>query len=294
MPTGKITRSAQLFAQSWAVLRTHPSLVAFPILSGIATLAVVAFFAAPVLLSETLQADFERLLDAGKSENPDGASISPAIGLLLLGAFILCNFVTIFFNAALLGAADRALRGEPTGIGAGIAAAASKIHLILGWCLVNSLLGLLLSLLERRVPLAGRIAIRLVGAAWGIACFFVVPVLVVEGLGPIAAVRRSVEVLRKGWGEGLALAIGFSAISMVLGVVVAFLFVTAAVAGALTRSAALGLGIGSIAVAIVIGWMVVASALKTVAQLALFRYASTGSAPQGFDQNALQSAFVNR
>jgi len=292
MATGKIKRSAELLVQSWSVLKKHPSLMVFPVISGIATLTVLGFFAVPVLMSETLQGDLEQMFSQGKNDDPKDTTISHALWLLFFAAFFVCNFVTVFFNAALLGAADRAFRGQPTGIGAGIKVATSRIHLVLGWCVISCLLGILLSLLERRLPFAGRIAVRLVGAAWGIACYFVVPVLVVEGLSPMAAVRRSVEVLKTGWGEGLALAVGFTAISTAIGAVVAVLAVGAVVAGILTKSLALGLGIASIAVAIVIGWSIVASALRTIAQLALFRFASSGNAPDGFSQQALERAFA--
>ena len=54
------------------------------------------------------------------------------------------------------------------------------------------------------VELAARLVGFLGGLAWGLATFFVVPVLAVEGLGPIAAVSRSASVFRHRWGETLS------------------------------------------------------------------------------------------
>ena len=48
-----------------------------------------------------------------------------------------------------------------------------------------------------------RIIIRLVGLTWAVATYFVVPILAAEGTGPITALRRSVDLLKKSWGEGL-------------------------------------------------------------------------------------------
>ena len=49
--------------------------------------------------------------------------------------------------------------------------------------------------------LLGRIVASLFGLAWNIVTYLVVPILVVEGIGPIEAVKRSGALLKKTWGE---------------------------------------------------------------------------------------------
>ena len=48
--------------------------------------------------------------------------------------------------------------------------------------------GLLLRAFENRVPLLGKIVAGIAGAAWGIATFFVVPVIALEGTGPLRSI----------------------------------------------------------------------------------------------------------
>lgn len=285
-----VQRSSTLFKQSWSVIRSHPALLVFPVFSTIASLALLAVFALPILLDD---ATYERFMDSFRSASKNHP---PADGgywgyVVLYTYFFVSTMATTFFNAALLGAADRALRGEPTGVGAGLQTAMKRFPQIFAWCVVNALFGLLLSLIERRVPLAGKLAVRLVGLAWGIACFFVLPVLVLEGVGPISAVRRSAAALKKNWGESLVLTLGFGAIgSVVIGLTV-FLVIAGVVAGVLAESMLLGGTVVGLGVAVLLAWLTVASALGSVVNLALYRYASEGMPPAGFTQDALMGAF---
>ena len=45
--------------------------------------------------------------------------------------------------------------------------------------------------------------VKLIGVAWTLATFLVVPVLVTRDVGPIDAVKESAGLLRETWGENL-------------------------------------------------------------------------------------------
>ena len=72
----------------------------------------------------------------------------------------------------------------------------------------------MLQLLRERGGIAGAIVAALGGMAWNIITFLVVPVLVVEGVGPIGAIKRSAGLLKKTWGEQV---IGSAGIGLVFG-----------------------------------------------------------------------------
>ena len=112
------------------------------------------------------------------------------------------TFIAVFFNVALAACAVRSLRGEDTTVGEGIPAALQRVGPILGWTLVAATVGLILRLVEERVPLAGRIAVWIAGAAWAVATFFVIPVLALEGGGPWRSLMRSVAVVKENAFDG--------------------------------------------------------------------------------------------
>jgi len=145
-------------------------------------------------------------------------------------------------------------------------------------------------MIEERFEGIGRFVIALVGVAWSVATYFVVPVLVVERVGPFAALKRSGQILRKTWGEALVSNIG-------IGLMV---FLAALVA---MIPAALGIIVGN-PVAVAVGIVVTvisfglimagSTALNAILVTALYEYASTGVAPAGFDESTLRGAFGPR
>src|SRR5262245_32888848 len=176
---------------SWRVLMHDKELILFPIFSGIACLLVLASFATPFLLQQDGLEKFKAL-----DENP---------WMLLVGfLFYFCNyFVMIFFNSALVACAlIRFSGGNPT-VGDGFRASITRLPQIFAWALVGGTVGWLIKIIEERSDWIGQIVMSLIGAAWSIATYFVVPVLVVERKSPFEALRRSTSIVGKTWGESL-------------------------------------------------------------------------------------------
>ncbi|BBX00180.1 hypothetical protein BST36_20200 [Mycolicibacterium moriokaense] len=273
---GAISRGWALTKQSWVVLKNDRSLVIFPILSAaFATVAVVVIMVPTALV-------------AGADQNNPGYAVAAVVTIYV------STFIAVFFNVALAACAARSLRGEDTTIGEGISAATRQLGPILGWTLVAGTVGLVLRILEERFPLAGRIAVWIAGAAWAVATFFVIPVIALEGTGPIRSLKRSVAVVRAKWGEG---ATGQVAISAVTGLIVFGLVLVGGAAGyalVAVGLAPVAFAVGAVAVAAVIVVAVVSSALNSIFRVAVYEYAATGQAPAAFDPALVQSAFGPR
>ena len=109
---------------------------------------------------------------------PEGWKIT---GYVYLFAFyFVTSFVVLFFNAALIAAANERFQGRPTGVGAGISIALKRLPQILGWTLVATTVNLVLRAIEERVGLVGKIIVGLIGVGWAIAIYFAVPAVVLE------------------------------------------------------------------------------------------------------------------
>jgi hypothetical protein len=183
-------------------------------------------------------------------------------------------------------------RGEPTSVGAGFALARARLPQILGYALIAATVGLLLRMVQERLGLIGRFVVGLIGLAWTVATFLVVPVLVSKDVGPVDAVRHSVELLKRSWGENL---IGQGGIGVVFGL----LMFVAVLLGALLVGGAIAMhsivAVVAAAVVVVLGFILlglIQSALQGIYAAALYRYAEAGEASAGFDQALLQQAFA--
>src|SRR5438132_13892219 len=121
------------------------------------------------------------------------------VGLAIV--YFVTFFVSIYFNAAVMGAAMIRLKGGDPTISDGLKVARENIKRIAGWALVTATIGLILRAIAERFGFLGRIIAGALGAAWGIVTYLVVPVLIFEKIGPWAAVKRSGCLLRQTWAE---------------------------------------------------------------------------------------------
>src|SRR5262249_42533910 len=124
-------------------------------------------------------------------------------------------FVIVFFNSALVACAIIRFKGGDPTVSDGLRAAGNRFPQILAWALASATVGVILRAIESRSEKVAQFAAALVGAAWSIATFFVVPVLVVERVGPVDAVKRSLSVLTRTWGEALTANFGVGFIKFV-------------------------------------------------------------------------------
>ena len=270
----KFARSWELMKASWVILKEDREILLFPVISGIALIIVTASFAAPLFTSGILD----------RSVSSEGWD---AVNLAIAFLFYFINyFVIIFFNSAIIACAIIRMNGGDPTVSDGLNAAFSRISQIAGWALVSATVGLILRTIAERSNLLGRIIASLLGMAWSVTSFLVIPILVNEGRGPVEAFSRSVRLLKKTWGEELIGTFSFGLVFFVLGLP-AFVLVALAV---FSGKGILALGSAVLSAFYLITLSVVQSALQGIFQAALYQYARSGEAPAGFDMDLLRDA----
>ena len=276
----RIARGWQLAQQSLRVLMLDKELLVFPLLSAIAAALIAATFILPLFTSGYIET-----LDAS-----EGAPTNPLVYVWAFSFYFANYFVMVFFNTAIVCCALERLRGGDPTVGSGLRGATSLLPQVLGWVLLAATVGFVLRMIEERFDGIGRFVIALVGVAWSVATYFVVPVLVVERVGPFAALKRSGQILRKTWGEALVSNIGIG-LMVFLAALVAMI---PAVLGNIVRNP-VAVGVGIAVTGISFGLIMAGStALNAILVTALYEYASTGVAPAGFDESTLRGAFGAR
>ncbi len=280
----------RLAKQSWEVLKTDKHLLVFPLLSGICCLIVLASFAVPLVLSGEL----EKIAQAGGEQAGADAAAPTDNPIYWVGLFLFYfanYFVIVFFNSALIACAVKRFYGERPTISEGLSASMARLPQIAGWAFVSATVGITLRVIESRSERVGQFVAGLLGMGWSAITFFVVPVLVIERLGPLAAVKRSTQILKSSWGEALAgnSSIGFFVFLAMLpciGLIVAGVFVMG------SQMAALGVALIVLGVIGLIVVSLISSALSAIVQAAVYMFGASGQAPASFDSSTLRSAFA--
>ena len=278
---GRIRNTIRLAKTSWSVLQKDRELVALPVMSFIATLIVLAVFIIPGILALPE--------DAGSTAGEEQAIPALSAIFFLLGSFG-AGIVSIFFSGALVaGAHERMSGGDPT-IGSAIGRAVQRIPGLVPWALLTTTVGMVIRALRER---AGWLANMLLGGielAWEVASFLTVPAIVIDEKGPIEGFKTSAGLLRQTWGENLASRVGFGLVGLVA-VVPAILLVVLAVASGVQAFMVAAFVIAGVWLAVVFA---VISALSGIFQAALYMYATSGSAPEGFENADLGGTFTRK
>jgi hypothetical protein len=275
----RFRRSWQLAKASWAVLQADRELLVFPFISFLALIVILITFAVPAVL--IFSAPGARL-----DENNTAAAI------LAFLFYVVAYTVMFFFNTGLVGAAMIRLDGGNPTVNDGLRIASSRLPAIIGYAIIAATVGMILRAISERAGFIGQIIIGFIGLAWSVLTFLVVPVLVVENVGPLEAVKRSGSLLRKTWGEqiiggaGIGLVFGLiSFITIIVGIVVVAALATVAWQLAVVGVIAAILAVGAISL--------VGAALSGIYTASLYRYATKGDAG-AFGTAAMTAAFSQK
>ncbi|OPY31855.1 MAG: hypothetical protein A4E32_01459 [Methanomassiliicoccales archaeon PtaU1.Bin124] len=263
---GRFRTGRDLAKMSWSVIRKEKSLLVFPIISAFVTLMIAASFFLPLWF-----------LTGGDAFTQWYAWV------MIFVWYILAFTVSIFCNVALMANATKVMEGENPTVGYGLGFAASRFKYILEWAIFSAIVGVILQAIRKQGGLLGNIAAAVIGAAWAVATYFVVPIMAFEKLGPLGAVKRSLLFLRSNWGEGL---IANLSIGLVFFLLALAGFIPIIIGVLLFGSMGVGAVIAGFAIAIIY-WVilaVIASAMKQVVVAAMYRYATTGKSYMGLEQ----------
>jgi hypothetical protein len=207
-------------------------------------------------------------------------------------------FIATFFNVCVVYTTKVRFEGGNATFGESLTFALSKLRLIFQWSLLSATVGLVLRILHQLASSLGKIGqivanilIGLLGMAWSIMTIFVVPVLVYEGLGPIDALKKSTEVIKRTWGESLIKAIGLGLVQLLVFVVIIV------VSGALTYALASAFDLTGILIGIAICGLsllltgLIFTVANTIFNTALYVYANNSIIASGFNEDVMKGAF---
>ena len=196
----RLSNGWKLAMNSFKVLKANQQLIIFPVLSGISLTLVIGSFFMVTLANAGW--DFDNIRE-----------LSSAGYYSLIFLFYLANyFIVVFFNMALIHCTRLYFKGEEVTVRAGLQFSMSRIGVIFSWAVFAATVGTILKAIQENSGIIGKIITGIIGIVWSIATFFVVPIIAYEKLGPIAAFKRSSQMMKQKWGESLAAGFSFGLI----------------------------------------------------------------------------------
>jgi hypothetical protein len=272
---GKFSNSKNLAVASLGVLKEDKELAAIPLASAI-TCGLIA-----ILVGGGAYFTLDHVVDPAPGQNEFSPTpLTWAVGIV--GLFII-GLVGQFFAATLIAGANQRLEGGNPTIKSSISRASAHTGPILGWAAINSTVGVVLQAIREKAGFLGDIIVGFIGAAWNVVTWLVLPIIIVEGIGPIAAIKRSAVLLKSTWGENLIAQLGLGLIGFV------FMFPGVIVFGVVTAI------IPVVGIPLMILWIAVVgsifSALGAIYRTALYRFAVGLPTGDVFSEAELTGAF---
>ncbi|MCA0457521.1 MAG: DUF6159 family protein [Chloroflexi bacterium] len=290
----RIQNGLELTRQSWAALRANPQLLIFPVISLIGMIIVTILFFIPITATGILSS-------IGEQGRRGSGDINQGLFFIVMFFYYFVTYtVIIFSNTALVGAAMRLARGETATVRDGINIAMARISKIVVYALISATIGMIAKSIQQSgrnsnnivAAIVSSIIAGIIQGAWNMVVFFAIPVLVVEDIGVMDSLKRSLGLFKETWGETFT---GNFAIGAVSCLVSALMTVVAVVL--------IGLAIASKSVALIVLTVVVVvlafvaislinGAINGIFQASLYQYATTGDAGKLIDTQLAHDAFL--
>ena len=273
-------RSIHLIGESYRTLRKDPELV----------LLTLASMAGVVLVAVVLGG-----LGFGTGAFDLEAGDVNGFGFVLIALGYLFGYgFIIYFQVALVTAVMHRMEGGDPDLRYAIRQANSRLGAIITWTIIAATVGLILRMLEtaarQRGGFMGGILASLLGFAWGLMVFFVIPVIAAERIGGIEAIRRSSRVLKQRWGEAIIGQQGIGLIVLLATIVLAGIPVFIGVAAVDGGATVIGAPFLVIGMLIALFMTAGGAALDSTYRAVLYEYAQNGQTG-GFSKEMLDSSF---
>lgn len=304
--TERLNRSWQLFERSVQVIQQHPTLLFFPVVTGLLTTVIGLFFLGPVVVVLVAPhwvagGSVQGLADSiGFVQFHRGATfnfhLQPLGTAILAGMYLLNMFLATMSSVAFNHQIMEALDGRPVSIVRGIEAACARWRAILFWSLLAGVVGLFIRALEERLALIGRLVAGLIGLAWSVAAVFAIPILARDPstTSPFKVLTNSATTIKRTWGEMLAGYVGMGGMNLIV-VWLSILFWVVMGASALLLANAwilLFAGVPWLLTVILYGYL--ASIASRVYLCALYLYAAEGVVPGYYETEMMNTAWKMR
>ncbi len=280
-PVGRFRAGWILLKETWRFMMLDKELLWVPVIS----LFLNLFFFGVIITIAVLVA---LSLEAEVPEN------SPIWLAFLFLTYVVGAFIIAFSQAVISHIVYVRAHGGDAGLGQGITRALAHSPSLFMWSLITSTVGLILQVIAERSEMLGRIVSWVLGAAWRVLTYFVVPAMIIDNVSAFTAIPKSATVFKQTFGETAVSNISYNLI-----LTLAFALVLASGAGLVIAALAyemnvLALFILFIFIGLIVLLSLVASVLGGILKTLLYIYAAEGSVPNNFNHELLEKMMFRR
>ena len=190
----KISTSYNLVKISFGYIKRDGELLAYSIMSLLASLAILATF---------VWIDFYTIgfIDSLSQESESGEVVSEMIiyGIMFL-YYLIFSFITFFFNTAIITSVQRRNEGKDNKIWDGLRDSMKHLKEIFIWSLINATVTTILKIIQNKFPetsIVWKIIVWIIWWMWNILTFFSFPLMIINKVWPKDAIKEFCYLIQK-------------------------------------------------------------------------------------------------
>ena len=201
--------------------------------------------------------------------------------------FQLYHLVGQFFNAAIVGSAARRLLGKDPNVLTGLGDALKRLPSLVIWVVIYACLMTAAGFFKRKGKIRKFVG-GAVQAAFHVATFFVLPLIMIENANPFGAMGRSANLLGKTWGQQVVANISLFVFRFLMSLPGLAVIAAGTLLWKEDSVRLISVGVGSFLLVLGTG---IVQTLTEIYRTALYFFVRDQKAPQGFAENQLQGTF---
>jgi hypothetical protein len=211
--------------------------------------------------------------------------------------------IAIYTNTALVTTVLQIMDGETPDMAAAWREATQRLPAIVGYAMIMATIGMALRLILRPLGMAGRLAapalqrvvvFTVMGLAWHLVPYFVIPVMIAEKAGPFQAIRQSSALIKRVWGDDVVVNASVWLI-FALPLVIVLLLGGPTIVWAIATGGEFRVMVTVyVVVMLILVTLLLKLAMDGVFAAATYRFATTGATSAWFGESDLRQAFRNR
>jgi len=278
-PVGRIKAGWLLFKEAFRFMWADKEMLWLPVISLFANLILLGFIVGIIVV-------------AALALSPEFFEKYPVEYFFIFLAYVAGAFVLAFSQAAVTHLVFVRAHGGDATLGQALKKAFSHWWGLLMWSVITATVGVILRIIYDRSKLLGQIITSLIGAAWSILTYFVVPAIVIDNQGPFDSIKKSAVVFKHTWGETMVSNISYVGIFMIAHLLALFSIMGIVIFGAVLNSVPVMILGLIVAVVWIVGFSLISSSIAAVLRTLLYIYATEGSVPLNFDRELLEKMLV--
>lgn len=280
-PVGRVKAGWLLFKEAFRFMWADKEMLWVPVIAALANMlllgAIIALIVAVVL--STSEAALEKY---------------PVEYLFMFLVYLAGAFTLSLSQAAVAHMVFVRAHGGDATLGQALTKAFSHWGNLFIWSAITATVGLVLRAIYDRSELLGKIITAVLGAAWGVMTYFVVPAIVIDNKKPVDSIKKSALVFKQTWGESLVSNISFGLLFFL-----AYLFVIVSLGGLVVAAYAFDtFALIIVAFVLFVIWIIafalVSSSISAVLRVLLYIYATEGTVPENFNRELLEKMLARK